>query len=151
MPDSKDALIAQLVKDFVDLQLLFEDQHNHQGGGSRSVPAPKPLSLSGDKKANLLAFRHAWTNYLITSGLGHTKKKVIKSQIYKYSSVAKADVSNITAIVKMPTPTDVLALQRVHKPLENIFTKPVAKVPKHIGSSFFRHSFTEKSLFLFFS
>jgi hypothetical protein len=69
MPDSKDAVIAQLVKDLADLRLLFEDQHKHQGGDNRSVPAPKPLSLSGDKKENLLAFRHAWTNYLIASGL----------------------------------------------------------------------------------
>jgi hypothetical protein len=44
----------------------------------------------------------------------------------------KADVSKITAIVEMPTPTDVLAVQRDHKPLENIFTKPLAKVPKRI-------------------
>jgi hypothetical protein len=86
MLDSKDALIAQLVKDLADLRLLIEDQHKHQGA-NRSVPAPKPLSLPGDKQENLLAFRHAWTNYLIASGLEHKEErdKIANIQILRGS------------------------------------------------------------------
>jgi hypothetical protein len=81
MPDSKDALIAQLVKELANLRLLFEDQHKHQGGDNRSVPASKPLSLSGDKKEN------AWTNYLIASGLVHKEErdKIANLQILRGS------------------------------------------------------------------
>jgi hypothetical protein len=89
MPDSKDAVITQLAKDLTDLRLLFEDQQKHQGGDNRSVPVSKPLSLSGDKKENFLAFRHAWTNYLIASGLKHKKERDKIANLYKYSSVAK--------------------------------------------------------------
>jgi hypothetical protein len=53
---------SQLVKDVTYLRLLFEDQRRHQGE-------------EGDKKENLLAFLHAWTNNLIASGLEHKEER----------------------------------------------------------------------------
>jgi hypothetical protein len=109
MPDSNDALIAQLVKDLADLRLLFEDQHNHQGEDNRTVLVPKPLSLLGDKKENLLAFRHAWTNYLIASRLEHKEERdkianlqiLLGSEAYLYIKNLPRTADNQSAAEKI--------------------------------------------------